>query len=61
MIVHAVVRIVIPTQSKEIDVDTKVLVTECIIIGNVPNSYVNVSDLSDLNGLNLLPKTTAAP
>jgi sporulation protein YunB len=61
MIVHAAVRIVIPTQNKEIDVDTKVLVTECIIIGDVPNSYVNVSDLADLNGLNLLPKATAAP
>jgi sporulation protein YunB len=59
--IHATVRIVIPTKSKEIDVDTKVLVTECIIIGEVPNSYVNVTDLNDLNNLNLLPKATSAP
>jgi sporulation protein YunB len=59
--IHATVRIVIPTDSKEINVDTKVLVTECIIIGEVPNTYMNITDLSDLNGLNLLPKTSAAP
>lgn len=59
--IHATVRIVIPTQSKEINVDTKVLVTECIIVGEVPNSYVNVTDLNDLNKLNLLPKATDAP
>lgn len=47
--VHAVVRIVIPTQSKQINVDTKVLITECIIIGEVPDSYVNVTDPNDLN------------
>lgn len=59
--IHTTVRIVIPTQSKEIDVETKVLVTECIIIGEVPNSYVNVTDLNDLNSLNLLPKESAKP
>jgi sporulation protein YunB len=59
--IHATVRIVVPTDSKEINVDTKVLVTECIIIGEVPNTYMNVTDLSDLNGLNLLPKASAAP
>jgi sporulation protein YunB len=55
---HTVVRIVIPTQSKEISVDTKVLVTECIIVGQVPNSYVNVTDP---NQLDLVPRVTAAP
>jgi sporulation protein YunB len=59
--IHETIRIVVPMQSKEIVVDTKVLVTECIIIGEVPNSYVSVSDLSDLNGLNLLPKVSAEP
>ncbi len=42
--VHTTVRIVVPTQSKQIDVSTKVLVTECIIVGQVPESYVNVTD-----------------
>lgn len=55
--VHATVRIVIPTKSKEIHVDTKVLLTECIIIGEVPNTYMNITDLADLNGLHLLPKS----
>jgi sporulation protein YunB len=55
---HTVVRIVIPTQSKEISVDTKVLVTECIIVGQVPNSYVNVTDP---NQLDLVPRVTVAP
>jgi sporulation protein YunB len=59
--IHVTVRIVIPTKSREINVDTKVLVTECIIIGEVPESYVNVSDLSDLNGLNLLPRVSVPP
>lgn len=59
--IHETVRIVVPTKSKEIVVDTKVLITECIIIGEVPNSYVNVSDLNDLNDLNLLPRVSAAP
>lgn len=59
--IHETIRIVVPTQSKEIDVNDKVLVTECIIIGEVPNSYVNVSDLADLNSLNLLPRVSAAP
>jgi sporulation protein YunB len=59
--IHATVRIVVPTQSKEINVDTKVLITECIIVGEVPNSYVNVTDLNDLNNLNLLPKTSSVP
>lgn len=56
--VHTTVRIVIPTQSKQIDVDTKVLVTECIIVGEVPDSYVNVADPNDLN---MIPVPTAAP
>ena len=46
---HTTVRIVIPTQSKDVNVDTKVLVTENIIVGRVPNSYVNVLDPSQIN------------
>lgn len=56
--IHTTVRIVIPTQSKQIDVDTKVLVTECIIIGEVPNSYVNVVDPNDLN---MVPFASSKP
>jgi sporulation protein YunB len=56
--VHTTVRIVIPTQSKQIDVSTKVLVTECIIIGEVPTSYVNVTRPEDLN---MIPVPTAPP
>ena len=56
--VHTTVRIVIPTQSKEVNVDCKVLVTECIIVGQVPDYYVNVTDP---NQLDLLPRVTIAP
>ncbi len=42
--VHTVVRIVIPTHSKQVNVDTKVLVTESIIVGEVPKSYSHVTD-----------------
>ncbi len=46
---HTTVRIVIPTQSRDVSVDNKVLVTECIIVGKVPNSYVNVLDPNQLD------------
>ncbi len=49
--VHTTVRIVIPMQSQQIDVSTKVLVTECIIVGQVPESYVNVTDPNILNAV----------
>jgi sporulation protein YunB len=55
---HTSVRIVIPTQSREVSVDTKVLVTECIIVGQVPSYYANVSDPNELN---IIPRITAAP
>ena len=42
--VHTVVRIVIPTHSTQVNVDTKVLVTESIIVGEVPKSYSHVTD-----------------
>ena len=56
--IHTTVRIVIPTQSKQIDVETKVLVTECIIIGEVPDSYVNVTDLNQLDMAQAATKKT---
>lgn len=56
--VHTSVRIVVPSQSKQIDVTTKVLVTECIIIGEVPSSYVNVANPLDMN---LVPVPTVPP
>lgn len=59
--VHSVVRIVVPTQSKEIEVSTKVLLTECIIVGEVPDSYVNVSTLDDLNAMQAVPEPSLSP
>lgn len=59
--VRSVVRIVVPTQSKEIEVSTKVLVTECIIVGEVPDSYVNVSTLDDLNAMQAVPQPSVNP
>lgn len=38
--IHSAVRIVIPTKSKEVDVDLKVLVAENVILGEVPNAVV---------------------
>lgn len=53
MTMRAKVRIAIPLNTADIDIITRVPVTETIIVGDVPNSYVNVDDVEDM--LNLIP------
>jgi len=47
------VRIVVPLGSEIINVSTRVPITETIIVGDVPNSYVNVDNEDQM--LNLIP------
>lgn len=49
----AVMRLVIPTGTSTIETSTQVAVAESIIIGDVPDSFVDVADEDDL--LDLLP------
>ncbi len=50
---HARIRIAIPLSTADIDVSSRVPVTETIIVGDVPQTYVNVEDTDDM--LNLVP------
>ena len=56
MVLHAHVRIVVPLNQKSIDVTNKVPIAETIIVGEVPNSYVNVDETGKM--LNLIPTPT---
>ena len=49
----AQVRLVLPTGASSVEAVTQVAVAESIIVGQVPDSFVNVGDDSDL--LNLVP------
>lgn len=49
----AAVRLVIPTGAKTIEASTQVAVAESIIVGQVPDSFVDVADNEDM--LNLIP------
>lgn len=49
----AAVRLVIPTGAKTIEASTQVAVAESIIVGQVPESFVDVADNNDM--LNLIP------
>ena len=53
LVVKAAVQVVIPTGTKRVDVSTQVSIAESIIVGNVPDSFVDVNNKDDL--LNLLP------
>ncbi|MGN0778529.1 MAG: sporulation protein YunB [Aristaeellaceae bacterium] len=50
---RAQVRLVLPTGASSVDAVTQVAVAESIIVGQVPDSFVNVGDDTDL--LNLVP------
>lgn len=41
---HADVRLVLPTGTRPVSVDTQVLIAESIIVGSVPDSYMNVPE-----------------
>lgn len=53
MKMSATVRIVIPTGAKLVEVQTMVPIAETVIVGEVPNAFVNVQDIGD--ALNLFP------
>lgn len=53
LVVKASVQVVIPTGTKRVDVTTQVSVTESIIVGEVPESFVDVNNQEDM--LNLVP------
>jgi sporulation protein YunB len=50
---RARIRIAIPLNTADIDVESRVPVTETIIVGDVPQTYVNVDDTDKM--LNLVP------
>ena len=50
---RARIRIAIPLNTADIDVESRVPVTETIIVGDVPQTYVNVDDTDQM--LNLVP------
>ena len=41
---RAVVRLVLPTGAKAVDVQTQILIAESIIVGDVPDSFINIPD-----------------
>ena len=44
---HTTVRLVIPSGAKQVEVGSQVLIAESIIVGEVPQSYVNVPETGD--------------
>lgn len=53
LLIRARVALVIPSGAREVSVETQVSVAETIIVGMVPDSFVDVNNTDDL--LNLLP------
>lgn len=53
LIVRTTVRLVIPTGAKRVEVNSHVAIAESIIVGLVPDSFVDVADRDEM--LNLLP------
>ena len=46
---HANVELVLPTGTRPVSADTQVLIAESIIVGDVPQSYINVPESEMLN------------
>ena len=53
LVLNASIRILIGNSSQTVEISSQVLISETIIIGDVPQSYVEVDDTDDM--LNLLP------
>ena len=53
LVLNASIRILIGSSSQTVEISSQVLISETIIIGDVPQSYVEVDDTDDM--LNLLP------
>ncbi len=53
LVMNAQVRVVVPLGSDVVQVSTRVPITETIIVGDVPDYYLNVEDREDM--MNLIP------
>ncbi len=53
IVLNATVRILVGNTAQTVEISTQVLISETIIIGDVPQSYVDVANTDDM--LNLLP------
>lgn len=52
---HSLIRLVVPTSAQPVSVTAQVLIAESIIVGRVPDSYIEIHDLNSPM-LDLLPK-----
>lgn len=52
IVTKSTVRVLCPFASKDMEVNSKVLLAEMVIVGNVPNSYVNVPKDEILDAIN---------
>lgn len=53
LVINTEVIIILPTASASVTVSTQITVSETIIVGTVPNNYVNVDETDKM--LNLIP------
>jgi sporulation protein YunB len=53
IVLNAQVRIITPTSSHNVEVQSQMPVSETIVVGNVPNTYINVDETRKM--LNLVP------
>ena len=51
--VHSSVSMILPTASQVIDTETQLLISECILIGEIPSTYLNSTNLDEM--MNLIP------
>lgn len=54
LIINTDVNIILPTDTKKVETTTEILITESIIVGKIPDTYLNSSQLDEM--LNLVPK-----
>ena len=54
LVLESDINLILPTASKRIHTTTEVLLTESIIIGKIPDTYLNSNNLDEM--LNLVPK-----
>lgn len=54
LLVKTDVNIILPTDTKTINTTTELLITESMIVGKIPDTYLNSSQLDEM--LNLVPK-----
>ncbi len=53
IVLNAAVRIITPTSSRNVEVQSQMQVSETIVVGNVPNTYINVDETRKM--LQLVP------